>query len=133
MKSYSIFQYCFNTSTLVYRTLNSRSKYKCFQVYRQKEIKLSLPELCKVLLIISEILRGIVRAQYKIKFDCPPRLKTSRINYFPGIADRHPDTWSRSCQYICRAKDWGQANVKNRELPNGSNYVALQVKNVREL
>jgi hypothetical protein len=40
MKSYSIFQYCFNTSTLVYRTLNSRSKYKCFQVYRQKEIKL---------------------------------------------------------------------------------------------
>ena len=36
----------------LYRTLNSKSKYKCLHVYYQKEIKLSLSELFKILSIV---------------------------------------------------------------------------------
>ena len=49
----------------LYRTLNSKPKYKCLHVYHQKEIKLSLPELLKILSILCFV--KIQHAAYRIK------------------------------------------------------------------
>ena len=62
-----------------------------------------------ILLIVSEILRRIMRAQYKIKFDRPPCLKNFQNNHFPVIADRHPDTFDRDLANIYVARKTGSS------------------------
>ena len=94
MKSY--------VSIPLYRMLNSRSiKYsKCLQVYHQKEIKpflliYSLIFVCNPTykLVWPRIKTLKLLAEYKIKFDRPPRLKNSlKLNYSSRKSSLQTDT-----------------------------------------
>jgi hypothetical protein len=66
--------YCFKY--LISNTFNSRSKYKCLHVISPERNKaISLPELFKILSVCENpTCQCIMRAQYKINFDRPPRL-----------------------------------------------------------
>jgi hypothetical protein len=106
---------------------------------KASDIKSSLPDLFKILSIVSIVQIQQTVCKYKARIRIarhacatrnkvwppPSFIKTSwSLNYFPGISKSwQTDTKSRSRQYITRAKDWVEwtlekpQHVKNSVLP----------------